>query len=55
MHSNNLERRVALEAALEREALEQAAAHRRLLKMAETGQPTPPVEAEPVSTKAAMS
>lgn len=46
MHSNN--RHAVLGAALERRAEEAEAARQRLIQMAETGEPTPPAETEPV-------
>jgi hypothetical protein len=49
------QRHAALEAAQQWQADERAAAQRRLLDMAETGQPTPPVKAAPISTKRAAA
>lgn len=44
---SNRQRHVALDAAQEWQAQERAKAQQRLLDMAETGEPTPPVEPEP--------
>jgi hypothetical protein len=43
----------ALDAAQQQQAGEQAAARRRLIEMSDTGQPTPPRQAAPISTKTA--
>jgi hypothetical protein len=55
MRLSRQQRHAALDAALRWQADERAAARRRLLAMAETGQPTPPVQGEPVSTRAAVA
>jgi hypothetical protein len=49
------QRHAALEAAQQWQADERAAAQQRLLDMAQTGQPTPPVTATPISTKRAAA
>jgi hypothetical protein len=49
------QRHAALEAAQHWQAEERAAAQQRLLDMAQTGQPTPPVKAAPISTRAAVA
>lgn len=55
MRLTRQQRHAALEAAQQWQAQERAAAQRRLLAMAETGEPTPPVKAESVSTRAAVA